>query len=209
MSINYGQISNACNDFCLVPNQKEKTGSTLRTKIKEDWITMLTFFCFLLLLPNPSLHPIQPQAPPTRRPTPSQPSEPPPPGAFLPTFLASLIAPFLAASCAPPYLHINGTVPLDLCSYQSVGTLKERIPPKSLFHEKVVWESCCSWWEWSLATRERSISPAYFQTFQTFSSPLPPPPLCSKMRIVRNNPKKRVVTSKILTLPKLAWPPNP
>ena len=147
--------------------------------------------------------------PPTRRPTPSQSSEPPPPGAFLPTFLASLIAPFLAASCAPPYLHINGTVPLDLCSYQSVGTLKERIPPKSLFHEKVVWESCCSWWEWSLATRERSISPAYFQTFQTFSSPLPPPPLCSKMRIVRNNPKKRVVTSKILTLPKLAWPPNP
>ena len=63
MSINYGQISNACNVFCLVPNQKEKTGSTLRTKIKEDWITMLTFFCFLLLLPNPSLHPIQPQAP--------------------------------------------------------------------------------------------------------------------------------------------------
>ena len=57
MSINYGQISNACNVFCLVPNQKEKTGSTLRTKIKEDWITMLTFFCFLLLLPNPSLHP--------------------------------------------------------------------------------------------------------------------------------------------------------
>ena len=63
MSINYGQISNACNVFCLVPNQKEKTGSTLRTKIKEDWITMLTFFCFLLLLPNPSLHPIQPSSP--------------------------------------------------------------------------------------------------------------------------------------------------
>ena len=132
------------NDFCLVPDQKEKTGSTLRTKIKEDWITMLTFFCFLLLLPNPSLHPIQPSSPSYQAFNPLTALRAPSSRSLLANPSCLTYCPLPGSFLPPPYLHINGTVPLDLCLYQSVRALVRRIlsvahiPPRRPFHEKVV-----------------------------------------------------------------------
>ena len=105
----FTSISNTCTlftTFLVCPKLQREKKSTLRMKIKEGWITMLAFFCFLPLLPNFFSAPSSPQAPSTRRPTPlCSPSR-----SLLADFLATLIA-LPSSFLLAPYLHINGTVP--------------------------------------------------------------------------------------------------